>query len=223
MRNWRIISTVAAVVFAAIAGVLVWKYVTNADTRARAEEGPGHGPRRQDADRPRARCSTGPRATSCSRPKQIPRDSLPPDQIAPDTDAKLLTLYKGKVAVDRHLHGNAARLRPVRRRRRSSSAPSPARSRRAQQAITVSLDQTHSVGGFVTPGDKVNVHPATIPIIERHRNATAAQGDGLPAPGPQGDRGRLVDGPAASGPAAQNAAGQRRHDHHDAPDTARRA
>ena len=34
MRNWRIISTIAAVVFAAIAGVLVWKYLTSADTRA---------------------------------------------------------------------------------------------------------------------------------------------------------------------------------------------
>ena len=34
MRNWRIISTLAAVVFAAIAGVLVWKYLNNADSRA---------------------------------------------------------------------------------------------------------------------------------------------------------------------------------------------
>ncbi|HTD49147.1 MAG TPA: hypothetical protein VK771_01020 [Acidimicrobiia bacterium] len=34
MRNWRIISTIAAVVFAAIAGLLVWKYLNGADTRA---------------------------------------------------------------------------------------------------------------------------------------------------------------------------------------------
>ena len=39
MRNWRIISTIAAVVLAAIAGVLVWKYVTDADTRAEHNKG----------------------------------------------------------------------------------------------------------------------------------------------------------------------------------------
>ena len=38
MRNWRIISTIAAVVLAAIAGVLVWKYVTDADTRAEKDK-----------------------------------------------------------------------------------------------------------------------------------------------------------------------------------------
>ena len=78
----------------------------------------------------------------------------------------------------------------------------------------MSLDQTHAVGGFVTPGDQVNML-LNFPVERRATGAaTDAQGHGVPAPGPQGDRRRFVDDPAASD-AAPTATGPTAR-HHDA-------
>ena len=159
MRNWRIISTIAAVVFAAIAGVLVWKYLTNADTRAEKNKHlvtvlvaksqiargtavrPGAG--RQAASRrsrsPRTRCRPnqhhpGHRRRSCStstRARSRPPTSSPAPRSSPTSSCSRSQLVSTV----------------------AGAIP------KGKQAITVSLDQTHAVGGFVTPGDKVNVHP----------------------------------------------------------------
>ena len=83
---------------------------------------------------------------------------------------------------------------------------------KGSQAITVSLDQNHAVGGFVTPGDKVNVI-LNFPITDAPGDASAHKATAFLLPGPEGAGGRLVDGPAASAPArntsATNAAAQR--------------
>ena len=82
MRNWRIISTIAAVVFAAIAGVLVWKYLTNADTRAEKNK---HLVTVLVAKSQIARGTLFDQALTDKlfEAKQIPKDSLPPNYISP--------------------------------------------------------------------------------------------------------------------------------------------
>lgn len=155
MRNWRIISTVAAVVFAAIAGILVWKYLSNADTRAQ------HNKQLVTVMAAKRQVARGTLFDQALADKfftvtKIPRDSLPPDYIAQGTDQQLLALYKGKVAstdiftgtplVSDQFVGASQLVSTV-----AGAIP------KGKEAITISLDQTHAVGGFVTPGDRVNI------------------------------------------------------------------
>jgi Flp pilus assembly protein CpaB len=163
VRNWRIISTIAAVVFAAIAGVLVWKYLTNADSRAQ---------KNKDlvnvlvAKTQIARGTGFDQALSGNQfeTKQIPHDSLPPNYIPPANNADLTKEFGGKVAAATIYTGTAlvsdqwvAATQIV----STVSAAIP----NGSQAVTVSLDQNHAVGGFVTPGDKVNVI-LNFPVID---------------------------------------------------------
>ena len=155
MRNWRIISTIAAVVFAAIAGILVWKYLSNADSRAEKKK------ELVNVLVAKTRIARGTvfdtiLSDKLYEVKKIPRESLPPNQILPDKDETLLATFKGKVAAADIFQGTplvgdqfvvASQLVST----VAGAIP------KGKQAITVSLDQTHSVGGFVTPGDKVNV------------------------------------------------------------------
>ncbi len=155
VRNWRIMSTVAAVVFAAIAGVLVLKYLNSADSRAEhdkdlvpvlvAKSKIGRGTVFDQA-----------LADKLFKPARIPRDSLPPDDIAPASDSQLLSVYKGKVAAADIFAGTplvSDEFVSPSQIVNTVSAAIPT----GEEAITISLDQTHAVGGFVTPGDRVNV------------------------------------------------------------------
>ncbi len=155
VRNWRIISTIAAIVLAAVAGVLVWKYVTNADQRAEHNKG------FVTALVARDRIARGTvfdqiLADKLFATTRIPRDSLPPDRIVPAADQALLNQFKGRVAATDIFPGTlvvsdefvaASQIVST----VSGSIP------KGHEAITVSLDAQHAVGGFVTPGDKVNV------------------------------------------------------------------
>ena len=155
MRNWRIISTVAAVVFAAVAGILVWKYLGSADSRAE------HNKQLVNVLVAKAPINRGTvfdqaLADHLFVTKQIPKDSLPPNVLMPSPDAQLLAAYKGRVANSTIYTGTpivadefveAAQLIST----VSGAIPT------GKEAITVSLDQTHAVGGFVTPGDHVNM------------------------------------------------------------------
>jgi pilus assembly protein CpaB len=155
VRNWRIISTIAAVVFAAIAGVLVWKYLTNADDRAQKDKHlvPVLVAKSQI---PRGKLFDDALNEQLFETKQIPNDSLPPNYIKPESNDALLAVYKGKVAaatiytgtplVSDQWIGAAQIISTV-----SGAIP------KGSQAITLSLDQNHAVGGFVTPGDSINV------------------------------------------------------------------
>lgn len=155
MRNWRIISTVAAVVFAAIAGVLVWKYLTNADTRAQKNK---HLVPVLVAKSEIARGTLFDQALTDNlfETKQIPNDSLPPNYIKPASNDALLAVYKGKVAASNIYTGTALVSDEWVSASQIISTVSGAIPK-GQQAITLSLDQNHAVGGFVTPGDRVNV------------------------------------------------------------------
>ena len=163
MRNWRIISTIAAVVFAAIAGILVWKYLNSADTRAEKNK---HLVTVLVAKGQIARGTLFDQALADKLfvSKEIPKDSLPPDVLTQQTDNQLLSIYKGKVANSVIFTGTpivsdefvqASQLIST----VSGAIPS------GKEAITVSLDQTHAVGGFVTPGDHVNML-LNFPVID---------------------------------------------------------
>ena len=176
MRNWRIISTIAAVVLAAIAGVLVWKYVTNADTRAEKNKGLVS---TLVANQRIARGTVFDQVLADKNfvTKKIPKDSLPPDAIVPGTDQALLSIYKGRVAatdifagtpvVSDQFVASSQLVNTV-----AGAIP------KGKEAITVSLDQTHAVGGFLTPGDKVNLI-LNLTATDVTKKASAATSQGL--------------------------------------------
>jgi Flp pilus assembly protein CpaB len=155
VRNWRIISTIAAVVFAAVAGVLVWKYLSNADSRAE---------KKKDlvsvlvAKQKIARGTVFDTvlADKLYEESQIPRDAVPPGQIQPAADSDLLTVYKGKVAATDIYAGTPLVSDEFVQSSQLVSTVAGAIPK-GEQAITVSLDSTHAVGGFVTPGDTVSM------------------------------------------------------------------
>jgi pilus assembly protein CpaB len=155
VRNWRIISTIAAVVFAAVAGILVWKYLNSADTRAERNK---HLVTVLVAKGQIARGTLFDQALSekMFEAKQIPKDSLPPNVLTQQTDAQLLTVFKGKVANSNIFTGTPIVSDEFVQASQLISTVSGAIPT-GKEAITVSLDQTHAVGGFVTPGDYVNM------------------------------------------------------------------
>ena len=87
---------------------------------------------------------------------KIPADSLPPNRILPGTDQALLAIYKDKVASTDIFAGTpvvAEQFVQASQLVNTVAGAIP----KGKEAITVSLDQTHAVGGFLTPGDKVNI------------------------------------------------------------------
>ncbi len=155
MRNWRVISTIAAVVFALVAGVLVWTYLTNADDRAEAKKDlvPVLVAKNKIA---RGTVFDAVVSEKMFEQKDIPQDSLAPGQIEPAGDDQLLNLYKGKVAATDIYAGTPLVSEQFVQSSQLVSTVAGAIPK-GKQAVTVNLDQTHSVGGFVTPGDEVNV------------------------------------------------------------------
>jgi pilus assembly protein CpaB len=201
VRNWRIISTIAAVVFAAIAGILVWKYLNGADTRAERNK---HLVSVLVAKSSIARGTVFDQALAENlfSTKQIPQDSLPPDVLTPATSAHLLSLYQGKIATSVIFAGTpivsdefvqASQLIST----VSGAIPS------GKEAITISLDQTHAVGGFVTPGDDVNML-LNFPVIDATGAATSHKATAFLLPGLKvlavGSSTVLPQGPAVGSP-----------------------
>jgi pilus assembly protein CpaB len=155
VRNWRIISTIAAVVFAAVAGVLVWKYLTEADSRAEARKNlvPILVAKNKIA---RGTVFDTVVSEKLYQQTEIPKDSLAPGQIEPASAAQLLSLYKGTVAATDIYAGTPLVSSEFVQSSQLVSTVAGAIPK-GKQAITINLDQTHAVGGFVTPGDEVNV------------------------------------------------------------------
>jgi pilus assembly protein CpaB len=155
VRNWRIISTLAAVVFAAAAGVLVWKYLDNADSRAakKTELVPVLVAKQKIA---RGTVFDAVLQDKLFQESQLPRESVPPGQIGPGNTKDLLTVYKGRVAATDIFPGTPLVSDEFVQASQLVSTVAGAIPK-GSQAITVSLDSTHAVGGFVTPGDTVSV------------------------------------------------------------------
>jgi Flp pilus assembly protein CpaB len=90
------------------------------------------------------------------REVKIPADSLPPNRIIPGTDQALLAIYKDKVAATDIFAGTPVVADQFVGAAQLINTVAGAIAK-GKEAITVSLDQTHAVGGFLTPGDRVNV------------------------------------------------------------------
>ena len=191
MRNWRIISTIAAVVFATLAGVLVWKYLTNADHRAEAKKDlvPVLVAKNKIA---RGTVFDAIVTDKLYEQKDVPKDSLAPGQIEPASADQLLNLYKGKVAATDIFAGTPLVSEQFVQSSQLVSTVAGAIPK-GKEAITVNLDQTHAVGGFVTPGDEVNVL-VHLPVTGSDGNQS--QVTRVPDPRREGDRSRRFDGAA---------------------------
>jgi Flp pilus assembly protein CpaB len=113
--------------------------------------------------------------------KKLPNDSLPPNYIKPADNADLTKEFGGKVAAATIYTGTALVSDQWVQASQIVSTVSgaiPAGS----QAVTVSLDQNHAVGGFVTPGDKVNVI-LNFPVIDNTGAATSHKASAFLLPG----------------------------------------
>jgi len=183
----------------------VWKYLNGADSRAERNK---HLVPVLVARSSIARGTVFDQALSENlfTTKQIPQDSLPPDVLMPASDAHLLSLFRQKVATSvifagtpivSDEFGQASQLIST----VSGAIPS------GKEAITVSLDQTHAVGGFVTPGDQVNMI-LNFPVIDATGAATSHKATAFLLPGLKvlavGSSTVLPQGPAIGTPSANS-------------------
>ena len=130
--------------------------------------------------------------------EQIPQDSLPPDRISRPTDAQLLAVYKGKVAATDIFTGTP--LVSDQFVRRLAAGQHRRRRHPEGQAGDHGQPRPDPRGRRVRDAGRQGQHA---PQLHRSTtttgaSASVAQGHGVPAPGPEGDRGRLVHGPAAT-------------------------
>ena len=150
MRNWRVLTAIAAVVLAAIAGVLVWQYVNDADDRAESN---------LDQVEVLVATKTIQRGTSGETAidnglietqkrveKDVPDNALRPDQAK---DIKELfaagTIAKGReLFVEDFIAGGQVQNTSL-------------EIADGKQAISISLDDSKGVAGFVVPGDTINL------------------------------------------------------------------
>jgi Flp pilus assembly protein CpaB len=168
VRNWRVLTAIAAVVLAALAGVLVWKYVDD---------------QKKEAQKPyqqvvvlvaNKRIPAGTAFGSALDEKQITREKrvrndLPPSYVpGTSTDRSLEQQYAQLVAAHDITEGlpivsqdfvQAGQVQAggVEGQLTTDNAKLKAQGKQGNlQALTLTLDDTHAVGGFLTPGDKVN-------------------------------------------------------------------
>src|SRR3954467_1559117 len=96
VRNWRVLTAIAAVVLAALAGVLVWKYTDNAKKDAEAPF------QMQQVLMAAKRGPANPSFQAALDSKLIVRESrvardLPETRVAADTDTNLKATFKALV------------------------------------------------------------------------------------------------------------------------------
>ncbi len=159
MRNWRVLTAIAAVVLAALAAVLVWKYTDNA---------------RQDAKKPfqlvnvivaKARVPSGTTFDTAlssdliGRAQRVKHD-LPDNYVQDASDASLRTTFKNLVAahdIDPGLPIVQTDFVAQSQLSSSTGLAGQLANHRGAEAITVTFNDTQAVGGFLNPGDHVNV------------------------------------------------------------------
>lgn len=184
MRNWRVLTAVAAVVLAAVAGVLVWKYTDNA---------------KKDAQRPFTQVEiyvankTIPSGTSLaaaikngmiSRQKFVQGD-VPKTRLDPAQTEQQLTDDFGQYVASHNIGEGLPILRTdfvtagsiqsgVAGQLDSDNADLAKQNKQKNlEAVTLTFDDEHSVGGFLNPGDHVNaiVHIEVKDLLNTKGNA----------------------------------------------------
>jgi len=153
VRNWRVITAIAAVVLAAVAGVLVWQYVDEADDRAADKYDPVEV---VVADGDIAAGTTGASAIDNDRFKvaRFNRESVKPDWVRPGDDAALRAL-RDLIAVADIPDGQPIVAGFFAQRGETGSFSGFVAE--GMQAITINVDDARGVAGFVKPGDIVSV------------------------------------------------------------------
>lgn len=164
MRNWRVLTAIAAVVLACLAGVLVWKYTDDAKKDAQAP---------YETQRVLVAAKRVPANTSFSSAldnklivaEERVTQALPPTRVLEDTDTNLKTSFQSLVAAhdispgetvvrdDFVAQGKAVNgLNGQLQNDQDKAGPT-----KQLQAVTLTFDDQRAVGGFLQPGDKVNV------------------------------------------------------------------
>jgi pilus assembly protein CpaB len=148
VKNWRVLVAVAAVVLAGAAAYLSYEYAHKADTRAEKNV------QTVNVLVAKGDISKGTTAAQALNgglisTKAIARGVLPPTvvQNASDLTNKIAT---SSIARGQFIVGDSFVL-PQQVSGFSANVP------KGMQAITITVDSTHGVGGFVQPGDTVNV------------------------------------------------------------------
>jgi len=152
VRNWRVVTAVAAVVLAALAGVLVWQYTDEADERAEqdqelvevyvAHSTVQRGVSGADALRRKLLVVEKMRKADFDRlanPVVPGQETRIRNLVAAATIPEGVPIVAELFAPRGQLQGTALEIDD------------------GMQAITISVDQTRAVAGFVAPGDTVNV------------------------------------------------------------------
>jgi len=180
VRNWRVLTAIAAVVLAALAGVLVWKYTDNA---------------KNDAKKPftftsalvaksRVAANTSFQQALDSgliAREQRVRNDVPSSGVdGTRTDAQLKAEYANLIAGHDIAEGQTIVAGDFVTAGSVASGLGGTLSNDAAklgknnaQAISINLDDTHAVGGFLSPGDRVNVI-ATVDVTDLTTNAGKA-------------------------------------------------
>jgi Flp pilus assembly protein CpaB len=168
VRNWRVLTAVAAVVLAVLAGVLVWKYVDD---------------QKEEAQKPyqqvevlvaSKRIPAGTAFGSALDEEQVTREKrvrkdLPPSYVpGTSTNRSLKQQYSQLVAAHDITEGlpivsqdfvtaGEVQTGGVEGQLATDNAKLKAQGKQGNlQALTLTFDDTHAVGGFLSPGDRVN-------------------------------------------------------------------
>lgn len=164
MRNWRVLTAVAAVVLALVAAVASYSYVTGADKRAASKEetvtilqSKGVIPKNtkgQDAV-----------AAGLVGTVSVPRKLVPPGALD-NFDALTDKVTLSDIPQGQFLVADSTFVTP---QEAVSANGFAAGLDQEHQAMTIQLDQTRAVGGFAMPGDRVNMI-ISLPLKIGYRN-----------------------------------------------------
>jgi pilus assembly protein CpaB len=164
VRKSRVITALAAVVLAALTGVLVLQYTRDAEDRAESD---------LDLVEVLVASRDIPAGTSgdvvladYTERKEFTRESRPPTSIAPEEGATIEAHFAAAVIPA------GQPLSPELFVESAGFQGSVLGVEEGKQAISINVDETHGVAGFVTPGDLVNVL-ATVDV----KNIGASSGD----------------------------------------------
>ena len=150
MRNWRVLTAVVAVVLALLAGVLAWQYLSDADERAE-----------EDAELVDVLVAAEdiPAGTSGQTvideelitQERVPRRARPENFLAPGRQGQIAELVAaGPISAGQFIVTGSFRQAALVSGLSGSLGD-------GEQAISFQVDDTRGIGGFVSPGDRINV------------------------------------------------------------------
>lgn len=148
MRNWRVLTAVTAVVLAALAAVLAYQYLGDADERAK-EDVELVDVLVARGDIPRGTTGRAALDADLFETRSVPRNAVP-EQARENTEGIVDLVASAKVSEGQFIVQDTF-VEPSRLEGFSSTLPE------GKQAISVTVDAMRGVAGFVVPNDTVSV------------------------------------------------------------------